>query len=30
VDATTWNDIVAAGAKLGLERGAILRIAEGR
>ena len=29
VDATSWNDILAAGAKLGLERGAIQRIAEG-
>jgi uncharacterized oxidoreductase len=29
VDATTWNDILAAGAKLGLEREAVQRIAEG-
>ena len=30
VDATSWNDILAAGVRLGLERGAIQRIAEGR
>ena len=30
VDATTWNDVIAAGEKLGLERSAIQRIAEGR
>ena len=30
VDATTWNDIIAAGEKVGLDRGAVQRIAEGR
>ena len=30
VDATTWNEILAAGAKLGLEREALQRIAQSR
>ena len=30
VDATTWDEILAAGARLGLERDALQRIAEGR
>ena len=30
VDATSWNDILAAAEKLGLDRSAVLRIAQGR